>query len=141
MSGPELFDEGTGDEDVSGLDASMESRSESGSDPDSPPVFTSMTVRNFFSKKRQRCTSTPNDRNERQQHIDHDHVETSQSKKSRAQLPKDVPAHSVAVTPNRPLFGRSRALPETPRSSQSKGDENVTPREGTELNTSASSYI
>ena len=74
MSGPELFDKGTTrNEDIglSGLDASMESGSESESDLDSPPVFTSVPVRNFFSKKRQRCTSTPSvsDHNELEQHV------------------------------------------------------------------------
>ena len=143
MSVPELFDEGTGDEDVNGLDASMESRSESGSDLDSPPICTSMTVRNFFSKKRQRCTSTPSagDCNEREQHVQrdgssNDRVRISQSKKRREQLPKDVHAHSV--TPNRPS-GNSRATLETLRSSQSKSDENVIPRADGELNTSTSS--
>ena len=129
---------------MNGIDASMESRSESRSDLDSPPVCTSMTVRNFFSKKRQRCTSTPSvsDRNELEQHVQRgdsgiDRVETSLSKRRRGKLPKDVDAHSV--TPNRPASGCSKATTETPTSSQSKGNENFTPRSAVELNTPASS--
>lgn len=134
MSGPELFDEGTGDEHV---DTSMDSHSESESDLDSPPACTSMTVRNFFSKKRQRCTSTPSDHNEFEEHTQRgtsgsgiDRVSDSKRKRS---------ADAQSVTPNRPASGRSRVTHGTLRSSQSKGDENITPREATELNTSASS--
>ena len=136
MSGPELFDGETGDED--GIELNDAFRSESESDLESPPVRTSMTVRKFFSKKRQRAPSVSN-RHELKQHVQqggssNDCVGTSQSKRRRGQLPKDNYAYSV--TPNRPSSGRSKVTPETLRSSQSKGDENVDPRAAAELDTS-----
>ena len=149
MSGPELFDEETGpsgDDDVYGIDASMDSGSESGSDLESPPrpTATSLTVRNFFSKSKKRQRRTSTGRNELEQHVSRgdrssgiDRVENSQSKRRRGQLRKDV--HAPSVTPNRPASGHSKATPETSKPSQSKGiNENFNPRPAVELNTSAS---
>ena len=55
MSGPELFDEETGDDDVNGVNGIW---FVSGSDLESPPCRPTATSLCSQLKKRQRCTST-----------------------------------------------------------------------------------
>ena len=91
-------------------DASVESYSESGSEfsADSPPVSRlSMTAGSFFSKKRQRCSSTSHSG---QPQSEESLLNRTESKRRKDHLSTDIPVRESTSTPKR-IISR-----DTPRS-------------------------
>ena len=82
-------------------DASVESYSESGSEfsADGPPVSClSMTAGSFFSKKRQRCSSTSHSG---QPQSEESRLNRAESKRREDHLSTDIPACESTSTPKR----------------------------------------